>query len=96
MSNSACHRAFSQSAASMTIRDIQQRLRAHLFGTEAERRRLETEAVRNEARRLARLVALKGLKFSKEGKFTEARKAATEAAALVKEWRKLGGKGPLT
>lgn len=80
----------------MTIRDIQQRLRAHLFGTEAKRRTLEAESARNEARRLARLVALKGLQLAKEGKLTEARKAATEAAALVQEWRKLGGKGPLT
>jgi hypothetical protein len=81
----------------MTSRtDIQQRLKRHLTGTTAQRKKIETEAAREEARRLARLVALKGLKLAKDGKKTEAAEALKEAEALEKEWRKLGGKGPLT
>jgi predicted translin family RNA/ssDNA-binding protein len=80
----------------MTSRDIQERVKRHLYGTAAERSKLEAGARRDEARRLARLVAIEALKLVKAGNVEEAKKAQAEAHALVEEWRKLGGKGPLT
>lgn len=80
----------------MTKPDIQHKLLRHITGSPAVKAKLEAEVARNQARRLARLVALRALKLAKAGNIVEATKAQAEAVALVKEWRKLGGKGPLT
>jgi hypothetical protein len=76
--------------------DIQEMMRRHLTGTPAQQKKLDVDAKREDARRLARLVALKGLKLAKAGKLAEAKEAHDEALYLEREWRKLGGKGPLT
>lgn len=90
---------FKRSPPSMTKRaspDIQNQLRRHLNGSPAERRKIEATVMRNEARKLARLVALEGLKLAKAGKRVAAAEKLAEAEFLEQEWRKLGGKGPLT
>jgi hypothetical protein len=76
--------------------DITEQLRRHLTGTPAQQRRIEADVARNEARRLARLVALEGLRLSKAGDEEGAKAKLNEAEHLEKKWRKLGGKGPLT
>lgn len=78
------------------IPDIHELVRRHMEGSHAQRKKIEADAIREDAKKLARQVAKKGLKLAKEGKRAEAEKALAEATALELEWRKLGGKGPLT
>lgn len=60
--------------------DIQQLLRRHVFGTEAQKRRIdEAMAGVKVTNELAREAALKGLACVKAGNVAEARKAQAEA-----------------
>ena len=73
--------------------DIQQLLRQHLTGTPTQRRRIEANCEREEVRRRARLIALKGLKLARNGYKDLARAALFEVEELEQKWRQRGGKG---